>query len=97
VRQLYKAQLVGVYEVREMPEELRPFLNLQARRENRQLKMSDKAMMLQVVGTSSFVAVFSDTIGSVSELEERLLQQDTEMTEVTKMTVERLLEEKKGA
>jgi hypothetical protein len=93
---LYKAQLVGVYEVREMPEELRPFLNLQARRENRQLKMSDKAVMLQVVGTSSFVAVFLDTIGSVSELEERLRQQDTEMTEVTKMTIERLLAEKKG-
>jgi hypothetical protein len=93
---LYKAQLVGVYEVREMPEELRPFLNLQARREDRQLKMSDKAVMLQVVGTSSFVAVFLDTIGSVSELEERLRQQDTEMTEVTKMTIERLLAEKKG-
>jgi hypothetical protein len=96
VRQLYKAQLVGVYEVREMPEELRPFLNLQARRENRQLKMSDNAVMLQVVGTSSFVAVFLDTIGSVSELDERLRQQDTEMTEVTKMTIERLLAETKG-
>jgi hypothetical protein len=42
---MYKAQLVGVYPVKEMPEELRPFLNLQSAREKRQLKMSDKVMM----------------------------------------------------
>jgi len=97
VRQLEKAQLVGVYQVREIPEELRPFLNLQAKGENRQLKMSDKVVMLQVVGTASFIAVFLDTTGSVAELEDRLQKQDTEMTEITKMTIERLLEERKSA
>ncbi len=97
MRQLEKAQLVGVYEVRETPEELRPFLNLEAKRENRQLRMSDKVVMLQVVGTASFVALFLDSIVSVAQLEERLRRQETEMTEVTKMTVERLLEDRKNA
>ena len=80
-----------------MPEELRPFLNIQAKRENRQLRMSDKAVMLQVVGTASFIAVFLDTVGSVSELAARLHKQDTEMTEITKMTIERLLVDRKSA
>jgi hypothetical protein len=88
---MYKAQLVGVYLVREMPEELRPFLNLQAAREKRELKMSDKVVMLQIVGTSSYVAVFLDTISSVSQLEERLRQQQAELTEVSKVSLERLL------
>jgi hypothetical protein len=92
---LYKAQLVGVYQVREMPEELRPFLNLQAAREKRQLKMSDKAVMLQIVGTSSYVVAFLDTLNSITELEDRLRQQDAQMTEVTKISMQRLLEEGK--
>lgn len=90
---MYKAQLVGVYSVREMPEELRPFLNLQAAREKRQLKMSDKVAMLQIVGTSSYVAVFLDTIGSISELEDRLRLQQAEMTEVSRVSLERLIAE----
>ena len=88
---MYKAQLVGVYQVREMPEELRPFLNLQAAREKRELKMSDKVVMLQIVGTYSYVAVFLDTISSISELEGRLMQQDAQLTEVSKLSLERLI------
>lgn len=88
---MYKAQLVGVYLVREMPEELRPFLNLQAAREKRELKMSDKVVMLQIVGTSSYVAVFLDTVRSVSELEDRLRMQQAELTEVSKVSLDRLL------
>ena len=49
--------------------------------------------MLQIVGTSAYIALFLDTIGSVSELEERLRQQSAEMTEVTKVSMERLLKE----
>ena len=94
---MYKAQLVGVYQVREMPEELRPFLNLQAAREKRQLKMNEKAVMLQIEGTSSYVVAFLDTLDSVTELENRLKQQDAKLTEVSKISLERLLAEKKTA
>lgn len=93
---MYKAQLVGVYQVREMPEELRPFLNLQAAREKRQLKMSDKAVMLQIMGTSSYVVAFLDTLNSITDLEDRLRQQDAQMTEVSRVSLERLLADKKG-
>lgn len=93
---MYKAQLVGVYLVKEMPEELRPFLNLQAAREKRQMKMSDKAVMLQIVGTSSYVVAFLDTLKSITDLEDRLRQQDAQMTEVSKVSLERLLGDKKN-
>jgi hypothetical protein len=94
---MYKAQLVGVYLVKEMPDELRPFLNLQAARERREPKPSDKVAVLQVVGTSSYIALFLDSIGSVSALEGTLRQQQVEMNEVTKMTMERLLTGKQVA
>ena len=94
---MYKAQLVGVYQVREMPEELRPFLNLQAAREKRQLKMNEKAVMPQIEGTSSYVVAFLDTLDSVTELENRLKQQDAKLTEDSKISLERLLAEKKTA
>lgn len=93
---MYEAQLIGLYTVREMPDELRPFLNLQAAREKRELRMGDKIVMLQVVGTSSYIASFLDTIGSVPELEERLRKQDTQMNEVTRVSLERLLGEKRN-
>jgi hypothetical protein len=93
---MYKAQLVGVYLVREMPEELRPFLNLQAAREKRQLRMSDKAVMLQIVGTSSYVVAFLDTLNSITDLEDRLRRQDAQMTEVSKVSLRRLLEQGKN-
>jgi hypothetical protein len=93
---MYKAQLVGVYLVKEMPDELRPFLNLQAAREKRQMKMSDKAVMLQIVGTSSYVVAFLDTLKSITDLEDRLRQQDAQLTEVSRVSLDRLLVDKKG-
>jgi hypothetical protein len=93
---MYKAQLVGVYLVREMPEELRPFLNLQAAREKRELKMSDKVVMLQIVGTSSYVVAFLDTLNSITDLEDRLRRQDAQMTEISKVSLKRLLGEEKS-
>jgi hypothetical protein len=93
---MYKAQLVGVYLVKEMPDELRPFLNLQAAREKRQMKMSDKAVMLQIVGTSSYVVAFLDTLKSITDLEDRLRQQDAQLTEVSRVSLDRLLSDKKS-
>ncbi len=94
---MYKAQLVGVYLVKEIPDELRPFLNLQAAREKREPKASDKIAILQVEGTSSYIALFLDSIGPIPALEDRLRQQQVEMNNVTRKTMERLLAGKKVA
>jgi len=94
---VYKAQLVGVYTVGEMPEELRPFLNLQARREKRELKMGDRAAVLQVRGTTSYIVAFLDSLPSVAALEEQLAKQDTELDATSKVSLERVLQEARRA
>jgi len=88
---LYKAQLVGVYMVTETPEELRPFLNIQAKQERRELKLNDRFAALQVEGTSSYVVAFLDSLRSVEDLEKRLKQQECELDPVSRRSLERVL------
>ena len=73
---MFRAQLVGIYAVGEMPEQLLPFLNLQAKREHKQLKMGDKVAVFQIEDTSSFVVAFLSTLRSVEEMDARLEGRD---------------------
>jgi hypothetical protein len=90
---LYSAQLVGVYNYGEMPEELSGFVYFQAARENRKPRKGDKVAMLVIEGTTSYVVAFLDTLRSVDELERRLEEQEAKMTEVSKVSLERVLRE----
>ncbi len=92
---MFKARLVGVYTVGEMPEELRPFLNLEARRQKRELKMGDKFAALQVEGTMSYLTYFLDSIGSIGDLDKRLAEQDCELEDVSRRSLERVLRERR--
>ncbi len=92
---MFKAQLVGVYVVRETPDELRPFLNLEAKRQNRELKMSDKFAALQVQGTMSYLTFFLDSSSSMEELDARLAGQGCELEPVSRRTLEEILRKRK--
>ncbi|HTY46973.1 MAG TPA: DUF749 family protein [Methanomassiliicoccales archaeon] len=92
---MFKARLVGVYTVGEMPEELRPFLNLEARRLKRELKMSDKFAALQVEGTMSYLTYFLDSLRSVGDLDKRLAEQDCELEPISRRSLDRVLSERK--
>ena len=89
---MFKAQLVGVYTVRDMPDELRPFVNLEARRRKRELRMDDKFIALQIEGTLSYLTFFLDTISSVSQLEAELREQECELTPVSKASIQKVIE-----
>jgi hypothetical protein len=91
---LYRANLVGVYRMDEMPEELRGFVRYEAARLKREWKKEDKVAFVNIEGTSSFLPVFLDSLRSVAELEERLREQDAKLTEVSKRSFERLIEER---
>ena len=89
---MFKAQLVGVYTVSEMPDELRPFVNLEARRRKRELRLDDKFIALQIEGTLSFLTFFLDTIPSIGQLETELKAQECLLDPVSRVSVEKVIE-----
>jgi len=89
---MHKARMVGVFTVREMPEELLPFLNIQAKRENKELKLSEKVSVFQIENTSSFVVAFLSTLKSADEMEKRLNDQDATLEPVSKRSLASVLE-----
>lgn len=91
---MYSAQLVGVYNYGEMPEELSGFVYFQAARENRKPRRGDKVVVLVIEGTASYVVAFLDTLSSVEELEQRLQEQDAILTQVSRASLERVLRER---
>ncbi len=93
---MFKAQLVGVYAVGEMPEQLLPFLNLQAKRERKELKMGEKVAVFQIEDTASFVVAFLSTLRSVEEMDARLKEQDTVLEPVSRKSLDRVLREAQG-
>ena len=90
---MYKAHLVGVYTVREVPEELLPFMNIQARREKKELKLSEKVAVFQIENTASFVVAFLSTLASSEEMEKRLEEQDAGLDSISKKSLERVLKD----
>ncbi|HUL38826.1 MAG TPA: DUF749 family protein [Methanomassiliicoccales archaeon] len=89
---MYKAHLVGVYTVRELPEELQPFMNIQARREKKELKLSEKVAVFQIESTASFVVAFLSTLKSVEEMDARLKEQDAALDQVSRSSLERVID-----
>jgi hypothetical protein len=85
--------MVGVYAVGEMPEQLLPFLNLQAKRERKELRLGEKAAVFQIEGTASYVVAFLNTLGSVGEMDARLMEQGAFLEPVSRRSLERVLEE----
>ena len=93
---MHKAHLIGVYTLREMPEELTGFVNFQAKLEKHELRMDERIALLVIVGTSSYVPLFVETISDLTAAEKKLLEQDAEMDNVTKESLTRVMAELRG-
>jgi hypothetical protein len=90
---LHKAHLIGVYTLRDMPEELTGFVNFQAKLDKHELRMNERIALLVIVGTSSYVPVFVETISDLIAVEKRLRDQDAEMDSVTRESLIRVMAE----
>ena len=93
---MHKAHLIGVYTLREMPEELTGFVNFQAKLEKHELRMDERIALLVIVGTSSYVPLFVETISDLTAAEKKLREQDAEMDDVTKESLTRVMAELRG-
>jgi len=90
---LDQAHLVGVYTQEEMPEELEGFIRYQAARDGHQMKAGERIAVLNVTGTSSYVPVFLMDLGSYEELESKLAQHGVQADQVSKVSLQRVLQE----
>lgn len=90
---MHKAHLIGVYTLRDMPEELTGFVNFQAKLERHELRMDERIALLVIVGTSSYVSVFVETINDLTAAEKKLRDQDAEMDNVTRESLSRVISE----
>ena len=93
---MHKAHLIGVYTLRDMPEELTGFVNFQAKLEKHELRMDERIALLVIVGTSSYVPLFVETISDLTAAERKLREQDAEMDNVTKESLTRVMVELRG-
>ena len=90
---MHKAHLIGVYTLRDMPEELTGFVNFQAKLEKHELRMDERIALLVIVGTSSYVPVVVETIRDLLAAEKKLRYQDAEMDNVTRESLIRVMAE----
>jgi hypothetical protein len=91
---LYKAHLIGVYNHCELPEELQGFVKLHAYREKYEPKKEDRVAVLQIVGTTSFSPFFLNRIDDLAPIEKGLKEIDAELDDVSRVSLQRVLQEK---
>ena len=90
---MHKAHLIGVYTLRDMPEELTGFVNFQAKLEKHEIRMDERIALLVIVGTSSYVPVYVERIQDLAAAERKLRDQDAEMDNVTRESLLRVISE----
>lgn len=88
-----QAHLVGVYTPEEMPDELEGFVKYQAALDGHQMKKGERIAVLNVVGTSSYVPIFLGDLCCYEDLEVKLSQHGVQADQVSKVSLQRVLQE----
>lgn len=70
----YIAVLVDIKEVRVLPPEFLPYVEIKANQEGRELDGSEKVAILNISGTSSYSSVFLDKGKTIEEIEAEVLK-----------------------
>ena len=83
---------MAVTEVRNVPPEIRPFVEFRAAIEERELEDDEKVALLVIETTSCYVPVFLKDPESMAELEKRLADQDAKLTADSRDALARHLE-----
>ncbi|MBN1110413.1 MAG: DUF749 family protein [Methanomassiliicoccales archaeon] len=90
---MYEAHLVGIYTPEELPEQLQGFVNFQAVRDEHEIRPGERIAMFNVVGTASYVAVFLSDLCCYDDLEVKLSQHGVQADQVSRTSLQRVLEE----
>ncbi len=77
---MYKANLVTITEVKNVPPDIRPFVEFKAMIEERKLEENELVAVLVIDTTTSYIPVFLKAPVTLATLEETLGKQDAELT-----------------
>ena len=90
---MQQAHLVGVYTPDDLPEELNGFVRFQASLDGHEMRKGERIAVLNVIGTSSYVPVFLEGLKGYAELESKLSQHEVIADQVSKASLQRVLQE----
>ena len=76
---MHVARLLAVTEVRNVPPEIRPFVDFRAAVEERELDEDERVALLVIETTSCYIPVFLKDPESLPQLEKRLADQDAKL------------------
>ncbi len=77
---MHVARLVAITEWRNVPSEMRPFVEFKAAIEERQLNEKDLVAILNIDTTTCYIPVFLKDPHSMEEIEKDLENQDAKLT-----------------
>jgi hypothetical protein len=87
----HTARLTIVSPLKDVPEELKPFVSFKAGIDGRNLAEDTNVAVLQVDELDSFYPVFLDGKTSLAEIERELGRMETSLDEATRKELEKLL------
>jgi hypothetical protein len=77
---MHVARLLAVTELRNVPPEIRPFVEFRAAMEERETDEAEMVALLVIETTSCYIPVFLRNPETLAELEKRLADQDAKLT-----------------
>ena len=86
---MHVAKLVVITEVRNVPPEIRPFVDFRAAVEDRTLDDDELVAALVIDTTTSYIPVFLKDPPAMADLEKALVAQDAQLTADTKAALAR--------
>ncbi len=78
--EMHVAKLIAITEVRNVPPDIRPFVEFKAAVEDRKLSEDERVAVLVIDMTTCYVPVFLKNPVSMEQLEEELSKQDAKLS-----------------
>jgi len=88
---MHVARLVAITELRNVPPDIRPFVDFRAAVEDRKVEETEQVAILNIDTTTCYIPVFLKDPPSVAQLEEELERQDAKLTADSKEALARHL------
>ncbi len=84
---MHWVHLVDIVKAKDIPPDFQPFVDFQARVESIEVSDQEKIAILVVEDTSCYIPVFLETLGSIEELDERLEEQEAQLTKESRDSI----------
>ena len=91
---MHIARLIAITEVKNVPQDIRPFVEFKAAVEQRELDANERVAILNIDTTSCYIPVFLKNPPTIADLEKYLEGQDAKLTPDSREALRTHLERK---